>query len=204
MDWNRLRYSVWAPLYDRLVAAFPSFDTARRESIARLRLQPGERLLIVGAGTGLDLPHVPASVRVTAIDVTPAMLERLRARAAHLQMRVDTHVMDARTLAFDSESFDAVVLHLILAVMPQPELGLREAERVTRPGGRVAVFDKFLRHGERPSLVRRAVNLIARPLFSDMNRRFEPLLAGTSLVVARDEPSSFHAAYRQLTLLKRA
>jgi hypothetical protein len=48
VDWNRFRYSVWAPGYDRMVAAFPSFDAARRQSIARLDLQPGQRVLLVG------------------------------------------------------------------------------------------------------------------------------------------------------------
>ena len=151
--WNRLRYTVWAPAYDALVGA-TGFNTARRLSIERLRLASGDRVLIVGAGTGLDLDFLPSHVHVTAIDVTPAMLKHLERRAAGSGRSVTAQIMDARRLAFPDSSFDAVVMHLILAVMPQPERGLREAVRVLKSGGRIAVFDKFLRDDERPSLKR--------------------------------------------------
>lgn len=52
--WNRIRYTLWAPIYDR-IAAFPTY---RRHSVDMLGLVPGEEVLIVGAGTGADLPHL--------------------------------------------------------------------------------------------------------------------------------------------------
>jgi ubiquinone/menaquinone biosynthesis C-methylase UbiE len=180
----------------------PAFDVARRQSIIGLGLQPGDRVLLVGAGTGLDLPHVPPGVAIVAIDVTPAMLTKLRARAARLGVNVDARAMDARALSFDAGSFDAVVMHLILAVMPQPELGLLEAERVLQPGGRVAVFDKFLRTGETPSLMRRLLNVVASLLFSDINRELASIVARTSLVFERDEPAAFGGMFRVVTLRK--
>jgi phosphatidylethanolamine/phosphatidyl-N-methylethanolamine N-methyltransferase len=198
--WNRLRYTVWAPAYDALVRA-AGFDAARRLSIDRLRLAPSDRVLIIGAGTGLDLDFLPPSVHVTATDVTPAMLKHLERRAAATGRSVTPRIMDARQLEFPDASFDAVVMHLILAVMPQPERGLREAVRVLRPGGRIAVFDKFLRDEERPSLNRRLLNAFAKPLFSDLNRRLGPLIAGTPLVIERDEPVAFGRTYRVVTLM---
>jgi ubiquinone/menaquinone biosynthesis C-methylase UbiE len=199
--WNRLRYTVWAPAYDA-VANAAGFDAARRLSIEGLRLAPGDRLLMAGAGTGLDLPHLPSNVDVTAVDVTPAMLQRLERRAASQHRTVTTHIMDARQLAFPAASFDAVLLHLILAVMPQPEQGVREAVRVLKSGGRIGVFDKFLRDEERPSLKRRVLNAVAKPLFSDLNRRLGPLIAGTPLVIEHDQPVAFGGTYRVVTLLK--
>ena len=199
--WNRLRYTVWAPAYDA-VANAAGFDAARRLSIERLRLAPGDRLLMAGAGTGLDLPHLPSNVDVTAVDVTPAMLQRLERRAASQHRTVTTHIMDARQLAFPAASFDAVLLHLILAVMPQPEQGVREAVRVLKSGGRIGVFDKFLRDEERPSLKRRVLNAVAKPLFSDLNRRLGPLIAGTPLVIEHDQPVAFGGTYRVVTQIK--
>jgi ubiquinone/menaquinone biosynthesis C-methylase UbiE len=199
--WNRLRYTVWAPAYDAIARA-AGFDTARRLSIDRLRLASGDRVLIVGAGTGLDLDFLPSNVHVTAIDVTPAMLKHLERRAAGTGQSVTVRTMDARQLAFPDSSFDAVVMHLIVAVMPQPERGLSEAARVLTPGGRIAVFDKFLGDEERPSLKRRLLNVLAKPLFSDLNRRLGPLIAGTPLVLEHDEPVAFGGTYRALTLVK--
>ena len=198
--WNRLRYTIWAPAYDA-VARAAGFDAARRLSIDRLRLAPSDHVLIVGAGTGLDLDFLPTNVHVIAIDVTPAMLKHLERRAAGAGRSVTTRIMDARQLAFPDSSFDAVVMHLILAVMPQPERGLSEAVRVLRPGGRVAVFDKFLGDEERPSLKRRLLNALAKPLFSDLNRRLGPLIARTPLVIEHDEPVAFGVTYRVVTLM---
>ena len=63
--WNRIRYTLWAPFYDFVAL----FGRQRRRSIALLALQPGERALLVGAGTGADLPLIPAGVEVLATDL---------------------------------------------------------------------------------------------------------------------------------------
>lgn len=199
--WNRLRYTFWAPVYDS-VAGAAGFGDARRRSIERLQLAPGSRVLVIGAGTGLDLEYLRRDLDVTAIDVTPAMLARLEARAAEAGRHVTTQLMDARRLAFPDAYFDGVVMHLILAVMPDPRRGLAEAVRVLKPGGRIAVFDKFLRDDERASMRRRLLNLVAKPLFSDMNRRLGQLVAGTPLTVRDDEPVAFGGVYRIATLLR--
>jgi ubiquinone/menaquinone biosynthesis C-methylase UbiE len=199
--WNRLRYSFWAPFYDAIAAA-AGFSEARRRSIERLRIRPTDRVLIVGAGTGLDLDYLPSAASIVAIDVTPAMLGRLERRAAQMGRAVSAEIQDARQLPFPDASFDAVIMHLILAVMPEPERGLREAARVLAPGGRVAVFDKFLGDDEAVSMRRRLLNVIAKPLFSDMNRRFGPLVRGTGLTLEHEEPIAFGGMYRLITLRK--
>ena len=74
-------------------------DRKRRDSLALLDPKPGERLLIVGAGTGADLPHLPAGCTVLATDLTPAMLRRARPRAregTHLVV-MDGHRSRSRT-----------------------------------------------------------------------------------------------------------
>lgn len=138
-------------------------------------------------GTGADIPHLPAGVHVTATDLTPAMVERTRCLAARLGRPVDARVMDAQALDLADESFDAVLLHLILAVVPDPLAALREAERVLRPGGRATVLDKWVPEGAHPSLARRAANRVARVVATDITRQLGPLVARTSLTVDHRE-----------------
>lgn len=200
-SWDRIRYTIWAPVYDAMAGAI-DFGGARRRSIEGLRLAAGDRVLLVGAGTGLDLDDLPPTASITAVDVTPAMLARLERRATRLGLTVETHVMDGRVLAFPDTSFDAVILHLVLAVMPEPERALREVERVLRPGGRVAILDKFLPDTGPAPVARRLLNLVAKPAFSDLNRRLGPMVGATRLVLERDEPAGFGNWYRIATLRK--
>ncbi len=81
---NRVRYALYAPIYDCLVEIF---SRSRREAIEALGLRPRQRVLIVGCGTGLDLDSIPLGVLVTGIDLTPGMITRAEARAKRLGIR---------------------------------------------------------------------------------------------------------------------
>ena len=196
--WNRIRYGWVAPLYDGIVRPLAA---ARRHAIELLRLRGDERILIVGCGTGLDLGLLPRTSAVTAIDLTPAMVSRTRERASELGLEVEAREMDAAHLDFADASFDVVLLHLILAVVPDPERTAAEASRVLRPGGRASIFDKFLRAGK-PSLARRGLNLVTNVLATDVTRRAEPLIALAGLRVVHDEPAAFGGFFRIITCEK--
>jgi ubiquinone/menaquinone biosynthesis C-methylase UbiE len=186
--WNRLRYTLYAPIYDLALARVPVFARGRRRAIELAALRPGERVLVVACGTGLDLPLLPAHVDVTAVDLTPAMVARFRARADRLGRPVHALVMDAARLQFHDASFDCVLLHLALAVVPDPVRVAQEAARVLRPDGRVSIFDKFLPPGRRPSPVRRIVSAVSDVVASDLNRELEPILAAARLRLTAYEP----------------
>lgn len=196
--WNRIRYTVFAPFYDRVAR----FGAQRRRSIELLALRPGERVLIVGAGTGADLPYIPPGVEIVAGDITPAMVERIRQRARELGRPVTAEVMDGQALPLPDASFDAAILHLIVAVIPDPVACLREVARVLRPGGRAVVFDKFAPDERRPSLIRRALNLMTNPLFSDITRRLGPPARQAGLQVVHREPAALGGRF-EIALLRR-
>ena len=114
--WNRLRFSLFAPIYD----PFASFAAQRRRAVKMLELRPGESVLVVGAGTGRDLLHLPGDIRITAIDVAQPMLRRTRARATALGLNISTCLMDAHRLRYDRDTFDAAILNLVVSVVDNP------------------------------------------------------------------------------------
>lgn len=199
--WNRIRYSVWEPMYDVLAAPFRQ-DRAR--SIERLGIRPDDRVLLVGAGTGLDLELIPAAGHVLATDITPSMVRRLQRRLERTGLRGEARIMDAQDMDLPDASFDKVVLNLILAVVPDPVKVIREAERVLKHEGGIVVFDKFVPPGKAISLGRRALNAVTAPLFSTIDRRFEDILATTDLQVDSDEKAAIGLDYRIIRLSRSA
>ncbi|BAK74990.1 methyltransferase type 11 [Pseudogulbenkiania sp. NH8B] len=198
--YNRWRYNLYAPVYDRVVAAF--FAPRRRRAIALLAPRPDERILLLGAGTGLDLDYLQGCRRLTAIDVSDGMLARLRRRAARLGLEVEASVMDGQRLAFPDACFDAVILHLILAVIPDPVACLREVERVLKPGGRAVVFDKFLADRQRPVWWRVAANQLTRIIATDINRQLGVIVSQTTLHIEHDESAGMGGFFRIALLRK--
>ncbi len=194
---NQRIYRLWAPIYD--VAVTRIFDRPRRRAVELLNLQPGERLLIPGVGTGLDLPHVPAGVSVVGTDISPAMLAKARPKARGRD--VTLLEMDAQALNFPDGSFDAVLFNLILTVVPDGAMAFDEGWQVLKPGGRAVIFDKFLPEDSTPTPGRRLLGRVVSALGTDPNRRLSEIIGGVSgLTIERDEPGPLRGQYRILLL----
>ncbi|MCG6885999.1 MAG: methyltransferase domain-containing protein [Proteobacteria bacterium] len=195
----KLSYSVLAHIYDPLVAR--ASEPMRKHSLERLGNVLGQRVLLAGVGTGLDIPHLPSGGKYTGLDVTPAMLRYAQRRIQHHQ-DIRLQQGDVMALPFEDNHFDVVVMHLILAVVPEPVQALREAARVLKPGGRVLVLDKFLRPDQRAPL-RRLLNTVLRHVATRTDVVFEHLLpAAPSLRVLQDEPAIPGGWFRYIELHK--
>jgi len=131
-------YSLIAPFYDAALAA--ATRAQRAQSLAALPREPAH-VLLSGVGTGLDLPHLPEQHRYTGLDLTHAMLRRALPHTARLDFCCVQG--DAQRLPFADGSFDHAILHLILAVVPDPAACLAETARVLKPGGSVLVSTSF-------------------------------------------------------------
>ena len=191
-------YRLWSPLYDGVMGRV--FARSRRQTIDRLQLRPGERLLLSGAGTGLDLPLISPDVWVTAVDLSPSMLQKAREKG---NGRTAFALMDAQSLALPDHAFDAAALTLILSVVPDGQAAFREAWRALRPGGRLVIFDKFLAEDGRISPIRRAIGKLIAGLGTDPNRRLSDVIPAAQMAaVASNEASIFRGQYRIVLLLK--
>jgi phosphatidylethanolamine/phosphatidyl-N-methylethanolamine N-methyltransferase len=190
-------YTLIAPFYD----AFLTHAThgARRRSLAALADLPPQHVLLLGVGTGLDLPLLPPQHHYVGIDLTGGMLRKSLPRARGLRFAPVRG--DVQLLPFADASMDSVVLHLILAVVPAPTFCLREAVRVLRPGGQLLVFDKFLRRGEFGW--KRWLNPLTRQVATRLDVVFEDVLAEVGgLDVRSDQPALASGWFRLIRLSK--
>ncbi|MDP1636233.1 MAG: methyltransferase domain-containing protein, partial [Gallionellaceae bacterium] len=104
---------------------------------------------------------------------------------------------------FADAQFDHVVLHLIVAVVPEPQRCLSEAERVLKPGGTILLFDKFL-HPKQRAPLRRLFNVVIRRFATRMDVVFEEVLSSTPLLhVESDEPMLGGGWFRRIVLRKK-
>ncbi len=136
-------YDKLAKVYDLIFG--PTLHPGRIQAIQRMNIQPGERVLEVGVGTGINLSLYPAHCHVTGIDFSSSMLEKARERVARKAIRsVRLLQMDAADLKFADDSFDIVYAPYLISVVPDPVQVAREMRRVCRPGGRIIFLNHFL------------------------------------------------------------
>lgn len=154
---NRTRYGVLtAAGYDALSGERLVYGAPRRAAVAALRargLAPGDAVLDLGCGTGLNLPLLLDAVgptgTVVALDASPAMLARAASRVTangwtgvHLLLADATAVApDALTAALGGRRFDAVLSTYALSLMPARRQAWAAAVAASRPGARLAVVD---------------------------------------------------------------
>jgi ubiquinone/menaquinone biosynthesis C-methylase UbiE len=141
---TRSRYDRMAPLYDFFEGAMErgKYSSWREELWQQVK---GPVVLELGVGTGKNIPYYPQGIEVTAIDLSPKMLERARSVAReHGEKQVTLREMDAERLHYPDDSFDDTVATFVFCSVPDPVQGLREALRVTRPGGRLLLLEHML------------------------------------------------------------
>ena len=144
MDYRTIKraYAILSPVYDFLFDKI--FHPGRVAAINLLEIDPGDRVLEVGVGTGLNLPLYPRHCSVTGIDISEEMLRKARERARHLgSTNVALEVMDASNLDFPDDSFDHVLATYVISAVPDPVKTLLEMRRVCKPSGHLVILNHF-------------------------------------------------------------
>ncbi len=136
-------------VYEKITSVYdwtygPTLHTGRVQAIQRMGIQPGERVLEVGVGTGINASLYPPDCSVTGIDLTGSMLDKARDRVAREGIRnIRLLEMDAADLKFADGTFDIVYAPYLISVVPDPVAVAREMWRVCRTGGRVIFLSHF-------------------------------------------------------------
>lgn len=135
-------YAFLTPVYDILFNKI--FHSGRVAAIDLLEIKPGDRVLEIGVGTGLNLPLYPRDSQVTGIDISVEMLQKARERSEELGLtNVTLGLMDASDLKFPDDTFDHVLATYVISAVPDPVKTLVEMRRVCRPKGHLVILNHF-------------------------------------------------------------
>ena len=151
-------------VYEKLASVY-DLTSARRSTraascaIDRMGIKPGDRVLEVGVGTGINTSLYPRNCQITGIDLSSSMLEKARERVAREGLRnVRLIEMDAANLTFADDSFDIVYAPYLVSVVPDPVQVVREMRRVCKPGGKIIVLNHFRSANPILSRIERAIS----------------------------------------------
>jgi ubiquinone/menaquinone biosynthesis C-methylase UbiE len=164
-EWVRRIWEKEAPRYDRYIRFWEKllFEDGREWVCSRAK---GD--VLEGAiGTGRNLPFYPEGVRLTGVDISPAMLKIARRRASELGLEVDLREADAQALPFPDASFDMVVCTLSLCNIPDDRKAVAEMKRVLRPGGRLLLLDHVRSSSQLGRALQRALEVVTVRLEGD-------------------------------------
>jgi ubiquinone/menaquinone biosynthesis C-methylase UbiE len=170
-DLTRKRYNRIAFLYDIMEAPMEGlrFASWRQRLTGRIA---GPAALEVGVGTGKNFAYYPDNVHITAIDLSPRMLERAYKRANKLNLEVDLQEMDVQHLDFPDHNFDTVFATFVFCSVPDPVIGLRELRRVCKPEGKLLLLEHMRPGNAALGFFFDALNpMIVRMMGANINRQ---------------------------------
>jgi phosphatidylethanolamine/phosphatidyl-N-methylethanolamine N-methyltransferase len=153
-----------AGVYEKLASVYdltfgPALHPGRIQALHRMGIRPGDRVLEVGVGTGINAGLYPRDCSITGIDLSGSMLEKARDRVARKGIRnVRLLEMDAADLKFADADFDIVYAPYLISVVPDPVAVAREMRRVCRPGGRIVFLNHFRSSSAIVASIERAIS----------------------------------------------
>ncbi len=187
-DSVRDAYRRWAGVYDIVFGGVSGFGRrAAVDAVNRLSLSAGRRILEVGVGTGLALPHYRPELDVVGIDLSRDMLDKARERVAKEGLSAVHGLleMDAEAMAFEAGSFDIAVAMFTASVVPDAKKLFAEMSRVVRPGGHLLFVNHFAAEDGFRWWVERTTAPLARILGWHPDFRLEDLLDRTTARIER-------------------
>jgi len=191
-------YRLFSGSYD--IVFGPVFHPGRKQAVRIANDRPGQRILEVGVGTGLSLPHFRPDSRVTGIDVSAEMLAKARRRTARLRLvHVEgLHIMDAENLEFPDSSFDAVLALYVASVVPSPARFAAEMRRVCIPGGTIVVVNHFTSENPLARFMEKRMAPLARHIGFHSDFPLDAFRRDSGLSIREIRPSNLFGYWKLL------
>ena len=191
-------YRLFAGSYD--VVFGPIFHPGRKAAVEVANDRPNQRILEVGVGTGLSLPHFRKDARVTGIDVSKEMLAKARRRVERDGLKqVDALLeMDAEAMSFEDNSFDAVLALYVASVVPNPARFVAEMRRVCKPGGAIVIVNHFTSANPAMHWLERRLAPLAGKIGFHADFPLDAFLAAGRLRVRETRPSNLFGYWKLL------
>jgi phosphatidylethanolamine/phosphatidyl-N-methylethanolamine N-methyltransferase len=182
MDYETIKraYAILSPVYDFLFDKV--FYPGRVAAIDLLEIKPGDRVLEVGVGTGLNLPLYPRDCEVTGIDISEGMLRKADERVRTYGMtNTKLMVMDASKLEFPENSFDRVIATYVISAVPDPVKTLLEMRRVCKPSGHLVILNHFKSDNPVIGMFEKLLAPVCTKIGFDTELKLMPLLERVAL-----------------------
>ena len=186
MDLDKVEkvYTNYAGMYDQTFGRV--FQQSRESAVRGLPIQPGDRVLEVGIGTGEALPLYPNYCEILGIDFSEGMLEKAKERIqTHRLTNVSLRRMDAAHMDLESDSFDIVMAAYVVTAVPDYRRVVREMIRVCKPGGRIVMLNHFSNGNKVIDEVEKMISPLCKHIGFRTDLSLNTVLEGTTLVVER-------------------
>jgi arsenite methyltransferase len=185
-----------AELLDTLAPGEAPISYGCGDPISLAGLQPGQTVLDLGSGAGLDCFLAARKVgdtgHVIGVDMTPEMLERARASASRMGLpNVEFRQGLLEELPVDDESMDVVISNCVINLAPDKAKVMAEVQRVLRPGGQVAVSD-IVTDGPLPQEIKNSLSAWAGCIAGAISaEEYRAVMEGSGLVSIEITPTYF-------------